>query len=476
MSRRIVSVRAAAAAVLALGVAAGASAYASGGGQAANGLTAGTGERKAALTEGPQSPAAKALLADVLSRQAAGAYAVRAPGAPVVGPDYVASPNMTLVQRIPLAADGVGARVVGDFLYVTSTKDLEIFNISHPTAPVQVGSVNLDVEFENEQVPTDGKLLGISGQTSTVTSNGPCPPKLMTQSTYKANCLALFDVRDKAKPIPVAAVGGAGDHTSTCITVAGQTCAYFYGSSGRITDARQALTKHTATLLSTNWQTALLNRYKLKESSCHHPVQLRPGVLLTACQPMALISINRADGGSITRPALLATADYNGAPDDKTRFVHGVEWARAGADKILLSGGETNFTGACTPTAGAFSTFLVRGSTQHPRFTFADQVRPHSGQYVDGNPPDGGYSFGCSSHWFEPHPAFHNGGLVALASYENGTRIKRIAPNGKITEVGFFEPLGGSTSAPHWAKDGRTIYAIDYHRGIDVLRYTGPLN
>jgi len=102
-------------------------------------------------------------------------------------------------------------------------------------------------------------------------------------------------------------------------------------------------------------------------------------------------------------------------------------------------------------------------------------VRPHSGQYVDGNPPDGGYSFGCSSHWFEPHPAFHNGGLVALASYENGTRIKRISSSGKITEVGFFEPLGGSTSAPHWAKDGRTIYAIDYHRGIDVLHYNGPL-
>jgi hypothetical protein len=474
MPRRPSRVRSVLAAAVGVGLVATLTAYAADQ-QAANGLTPGTDVRKATTQPGPSTPAATALLADVLARQAAGAFAHPAAGAPVVGPDYVASPNVSLLHRIPLPADGVGARVVGNFLYVTSTKDLEIYDISTPTSPVQVGAVNLDVEFENEQVPTDGSLLGISGQTSTVTVAGPCTPAATTPSTYKANCLALFDVRHKATPVQVAAVGGAGDHTSTCLTVAGQSCAYFYGSSGRVTDARQALTRHRATLLSTNWQTALKARYGVTEASCHHQVQLRPGVLLTACQPMALISVNQADGGSITRPALLATADYSRAPDDRTRFIHGVEWARGGTDKIMLSGGETNFTGVCTPTAGAFSTFLVGGTAQHPSFTFADQVRPHSGQYVDGNPPDGGYSFGCSSHWFEPQPAFHNGGLVALASYENGTRIKRISSSGKITEVGFFEPLGGSTSAPHWAKDGRTIYAIDYHRGIDVLHYNGPL-
>jgi len=89
----------------------------------------------------------------VLARQAAGAFAPPAAGAPVVGPDYVASPNVSLLHRIPLPADGVGARVVGNFLYVTSTKDLEIYDISTPISPVQVGAVNLDVEFENEQVP-----------------------------------------------------------------------------------------------------------------------------------------------------------------------------------------------------------------------------------------------------------------------------------------------------------------------------------
>ena len=115
------------------------------------------------------------------------------------------------------------------------------------------------------------------------------------------------------------------------------------------------------------------------------------------------------------------------------------------------------------------------GTASKPTFTFADQVRPVAGNYLDGNPPQGSFHLGCSVHWFEPQPSFKNGGVVAMASYENGTRFKKIDPDGKISEVGFFEPLGGSTSAPHWAPDGRTVYAIDYQRGIDVLRWNGPL-
>jgi hypothetical protein len=64
---------------------------------------------------------------------------------------------------------------------------------------------------------------------------------------------------------------------------------------------------------------------------------------------------------------------------------------------------------------------------------------------------------------------------VALATYENGTRFLQIGANGKITEQGYFVPLGGATSAPHWAPGGSDIvYAVDYERGLDVLKYTGP--
>ncbi len=63
---------------------------------------------------------------------------------------------------------------------------------------------------------------------------------------------------------------------------------------------------------------------------------------------------------------------------------------------------------------------------------------------------------------------------MANAQYENGTRILQITPEGKIVEQGYFLPLAGSTSSPLWSKDGKVIYSIDYARGVDVLRYTGP--
>jgi LVIVD repeat len=384
-----------------------------------------------------------------------------------VGADYVASDNVEFVRSFKLAADGVGARVVGNYLYVTTTKDLEIFDISTPTDPQLLGLVTIDIEFENEQVPTNGSVLGISGQTPSTTAGGICP------STYPVNtssgCLVLFDVRDKSHPVQVATVQGAGDHTSTCVL----DCTYMYGSSGSITDLRGVLgSSHTATKLTVNWIQYLKSKGYPFYASCHHNTEVRPGVILTACDPIYLLSVRKQDGGSITAPKVLGSADFLAAPDDTKRFVHGVEFPRQGADRIMLAGGETNFQPTCGATNGAFATFVTKDGK---RFTFADQIRPVAGNYLDGNPPQGAFHLGCSVHWFEPQPSFRNGGLVAMASYENGTRFLRIASDGKISEVGFFEPLGGATSAPHWARDGRTVYAIDYQRGLDVLRWNGPL-
>lgn len=406
------------------------------------------------VAPGPTSPAEQAAV-DAAAAQ--------------VGADYVTSPNVEFVRSIPLAADGVGARIVGQYLYVTSTKDLEIYDISAPTNPRLVSRLTTDVEFENEQVPTNGSVLGISGQTPSLTEQGLCPS---LYPTTRSGCLVLFDVRDKTQPKQVATVLGAGDHTSTCIL----DCSYTYGSSGSIVDLRGVLgPDHTATKLDVNWIAYLKSKGYPFYSSCHHQTEVRPGIILTACNPMYLLSVRPPDGGSVTAPAVLGSADYLSAPDDQKRFVHSVEWARGGTDRIMLSGGETNFMPTCGATNGAFSTFLAGGSKSRPTFTFADEVRPVAGNYLDGNPPQGSYHLGCSVHWFEPNPSFRDGGLVALASYENGTRFKRVAADGKISEVGFFEPLGGATSAPHWAPDGRTVYAIDYQRGIDVLRYNGPL-
>ena len=63
------------------------------------------------------------------------------------GPGYYASDNVTFHKNIREAADGVGGRIVGDKLYVTTTKDLQIYDISNPTNPVRQGLTTVDVEF-----------------------------------------------------------------------------------------------------------------------------------------------------------------------------------------------------------------------------------------------------------------------------------------------------------------------------------------
>ena len=143
------------------------------------------------------------------------------------GPDYITSDNVTLTDRIKTVGDGVGARIVGPYMYVTTTKSLSIFDIkTDPAHPKEIGLSTMDVEFENEEVPTNGKILGISGQdgcsdplSSNITS-GTVPKQGDDSSTWSASeatgCLTLWDVTDPANVKKVRVVAGAGEHTTAC--------------------------------------------------------------------------------------------------------------------------------------------------------------------------------------------------------------------------------------------------------------------
>jgi hypothetical protein len=76
-------------------------------------------------------------------------------------------------------------------------------------------------------------------------------------------------------------------------------------------------------------------------------------------------------------------------------------------------------------------------------------------------------------HWFQEHPTFHDGGLVAISEYEDGVRFLQIGSDGSIKEQGYFLSLGSSSSSPKWAGKDDVLYSIDYQRGIDILRWKG---
>jgi hypothetical protein len=389
------------------------------------------------------------------------AVAVPAASAQTTG-DSVSSDNIEHVGNLREVGTGVGATIVGDYMYVTSTHALVIYDIKkNPAAPEMVGSFTLDVQFENEEVPTNGKILGISSDTFCVVVD---PGGVQNSG---GSCLAIYDVSDPANVKLLTNIPDAGDHTSACML----DCTWMYGSAGSIIDLRDP---KNGKKLETKWTDALVDQGFEQRESCHHVREIQPGILLGSCLPVVVMSVRAEDGGSPEKPVLLAQGNT-----EDSRFIHSSRWPRHGLDKFVLVGGEANAQPQCSDTVSAFMTWDASaaidgkgGFVKGAALSLIDEVRPVNGNIQDGH---SAYNIlGCSVHWFAEHPSFKNGGLVALAEYENGTRFLQVEPSGKLVEQGFFLPTTGSTSAPHWNPfDPTIVYAIDYTRGVDILRYKG---
>lgn len=374
-----------------------------------------------------------------------------------MGLDWVASDNVeylgSIKQDIGLTT---GAKVVGNRLFVTSGKNLSIYDISAPERPRTLGSMRLTVSWENEEVPTNGKVLAIAtdyySMTATCVSQGA-----------PAGCVQFFDVRDPTNIKELGAVG-IPNHTAECVL----DCAWFYGEAGTIIDARHVL-DGKAPRVAGNWIEAL-KKQGVESKSCHHIREIRPGVLLTACRPFSVLTVNARDaaGASPSHPKLLYTGESNA-------FVHSARWPRGGLDKFALIGGESNFTGLCGGDNAEFRVYSAEAIIRRGSKEFSGpiaRIQPAgNGMYVDGKPPVS--PIGCSVHWFQEHRSFRNGGLVALSEYEDGVRFLQVTGDGKIVEQGFFHALGGASSSPKWAPSGDVVYSIDYGRGIDIIRWKG---
>ena len=392
---------------------------------------------------------------------AACSLAIAAPASAGTGPDYVTSDNVEYLGSLKLdIGQTTGARIIGKRLYVTSAKNLSIYDITTPEAPQMLGTLHVNLAWENEEVPTNGKILGISNDWFDLMPS--CGPEGITG----LSCLQLFDVRDPENVKELPAVPENGDHTSECVL----DCSYMYGSAGSITDLRGVLDGAQPKDLG-DWRPAINAQLKARGlpdvRSCHHVREIKPGYLFAACQPFVYMRVT-GGGASITKPVLLAAG---GNKDG--RFVHAVRWPREGRDKFAFQGGETNFNGQCDGTTnGALASLDASKADKTGRFEGPlSEYRPKNGSYADGNVPAN--IAGCSVHWFQEHPTFKDGGLIALAAYDNGTRFIQVGKDGKLTEQGYFQPLGFETSSPKWVPGTDIVYSIDYARGIDILRWKG---
>ena len=351
----------------------------------------------------------------------------------------LSSDNVEWIKHIPISIDGVGGRVVGKYFYTNDQNKIMIFDLKDPLDPQMVGVMPMPQEwlFSREDIDTNGKIMVVPNQ---VTGNADGSGSPSTNATY------IIDVEDKANPTIISKVPGSAQHTMSCIL----DCKWAYGSDGNILDLRDP-TKPK--LVKQRWGDGM------PANGGHDVEEIAPGYVLTSSQPIMLLDVHNP-----IKPKLLAM----GRSEDG-RFIHTGRWVSLD-DKFLLMAGETNFRPRCAENTGAFMTWDASNWRKSRTFTMIDEYRMTNGTYTDGNPTVN--QVGCSSHWHEPHPDFHNGGIVAAAFFEHGTRFIDVSPTGKIKEVGWHVPWAGSTGAVYWVTD-EILYAIDYNRGIDILRWNG---
>lgn len=355
-----------------------------------------------------------------------GAFAPQGAAAPTAG--GFASDNVEYISFVPFeSGTAIGARVIGKYMYVTSWKSFSVYDVSDPLAPVRLSTTPVGFQFENEDVDTNGKIM------------------LFSETTPMSR-LHVWDVEDGSNPVEIATLAGAGEHTTSCLF----KCKYGWGSKGTVTDLRDPVNPEVIG----NWAEGT------PAGGAHDVTEVAPGLVLTSSRPVMLLDARK----NPAKPKVLAVGDDEAI----TGGVHSNQWPNAGTDDFFLLTSESNFTGRCSGGNGAFMVWDARSYKKTKTFRLLDIQQLENGTYTDGGPPV--TASGCSTHWFQEHPDFSNGGLVAVGSYDHGTRFIKVSRKGKIDEVGYFVPYGGQTSAAYWLTD-EIVYSVDVTRGIDILRF-----
>lgn len=323
------------------------------------------------------------------------------------------SDNVEWLSLVPFdAVTATGAAEIPDHhLIVTSWRNFSIYDIKNPESPQLVTTRPFGFAFENEDVSTNGEIM------------------LFSESLPRS-ILHVWDIEDKSNPVEIATLQGAGDHTASCIL----DCTYAYGSDGSIVDLRDPSKPE----LIGNWHelTGLMQ-------GAHDVEEVRPGFVIvsTLSEPLQFLDVRNP-----LKPKVLALGAHP-APGDW--LFHSARWPNRGKDRFLIMEGEG--------TSGPLLTYDTRGWRKTGEFKLVDVWT------VEGST--------ASSHWFEPHPDFRNGGLVTIGWYGEGSRFVEVSPSGKMKDVGWFRPWAQRSGfASYWIND-EIVYAIDLYRGIDVLRY-----
>ena len=403
------------------------------------------------------------------------------------------SGNVTPLATLPIPHP-IGARFRDGYMYVTTTEGLTVYDVRRPELPVPVGALALP-HFENEDVDLGGDILLVSNDPSegvgvlyVIDISNPRAPVLksaMPNGFITTGIPGIFG-------LPEPQEAGIG-HTASCI----QDCkfAYLAGTAEgiQIVDLRDPANPKK------------VRKFKPAITSiATHDVQV---------DGEGLAWIVGGDGSAAydvtdpVNPRLVARTDENiknsgqlgfPGPDpvfgiggrgetpidlihhDSLRFHKKSSRGRFRAEpgKTYPAGGTGDVVGIVEedynrPTcegAGGFQTWGITGkrtSTGARKLVLLDVFTVELETLVSGRgwAPVTGL---CSAHYFDERD-----GLVAGGWYEQGARFLDVTKPTGIRQVGYWVPTKGETWSVVFAPTdpkGEVVYALDFARGIDVLR------
>lgn len=395
-----------------------------------------------------------ARLRSLLAAGAAGLVLLALPSAAAVPAPAASSRSVTSLGLLPDHVGGASSMLVrGSRLFVLDQTLLTIYDVRRPAAPVRLGALRTGGRhFPGAlQASADGTRL------------------LLTHHGYVAGdeALVVYDLRRPQAPVEVGRLDGV-DENVFCLA----SCRWAYGSRGSIFDL--ADTRRIRQVARPRTAQAWNRRARIGDTAASRLEEVRPGVLLAATSKGVfddrLLPLPVLDVRDPRNPRRTAAAT---GPSERESFTS-AQWPRRGADRFLLA--QTVFNGEdlfCTSGGG----LVTYERTATGTFVQRSRLALRRGTYLDGSPAANPL-LSCGGGRFDAHPAFRDGGLVLTAQLEHGVRAVAVDREGQSAEVGHHLPVAGYASQVSWASrraDERIAYLLDTQRGIEVLRWDGPL-
>lgn len=383
--------------------------------------------------------------------------------------------NIKWLGRLAIPGTTIGGKLIENTFFLSNFGNgFFAIDASTPENPKQLSNLRVDLgrvldgttvsAVENEDTATNGKIAILSRR-----------PMM--------DAVVIDNSNPRAMKI-LATVPGATAHTYTCL----DDCRYAYGSdTGTIIDLREP---SKPVLLRNKWWDVTGG------VSAHDLTEVAPGFVVVSADPASFLDTRDPANPKLIfslpkAPPPLLPAGYKPAQDGP--IGHNIVWPRQGTDRFMMGLSEGAYVGRCEVFPLDGRTLYLYDTTDwqntgkmklQSSYTLvsgniADTTNGGGIEGIDsnGNPStlEVGVQ-GCSVHWFEPHPNFSNGGLLAMASFSHGVRLLKVTEQGQFKQMGYFVPQGiASTVAVYWITD-RIFYALDFINGqIDVLQYNGPL-